>query len=162
ARRMDVATMLTVLALKVGPDRAVASAVRTIPKDLATIGPLLQPIAFPRATREEARRNRHVMGELREALLARLPQAVVEPERVVGARGVRAGAADVRRAGDHDGRLLAPPAPPVADHDGPGRGLLRLARGARRRRPGRPQPAHADPAGGVQRARGRVRGPRPA
>lgn len=90
ARRMDVATMLTVLALKVGPDRAVASAVRTIPKDLATIGPLLQPIAFPRATREEARRNRHVMGELREALLARLPQAVVEPERVVrfGARTI--------------------------------------------------------------------------
>lgn len=90
ARRMDVATMLTVLALAVGPDRAVASAVRTIPDDLATIGPLLQPIAFPRATRESARHNRHVMGELREALLARLPKAVFEPERVVrfGARTV--------------------------------------------------------------------------
>lgn len=89
-RRMDVATLLTVLALKVGPERAVASAVRTIPDDLATIGPLLQPIAFPRATREEARDNRHVMGELREALLARLPKAVVEPENLVrfGARTV--------------------------------------------------------------------------
>lgn len=83
SRRMDVATLLTVLALKVGPDRAVASAVRTIPDDLATIGPLLQPIAFPRSTREEARENRHMMGELREALLARLPKAVIEPERVV-------------------------------------------------------------------------------
>ena len=90
ARRLDVATMLTVMALKVGPDRAVASAVRTVPDDLATIGPLLQPIAFPRATREEARENRSVMGELREALLARLPKAVVEPERLVrfGARTV--------------------------------------------------------------------------
>lgn len=90
ARRMDVATLLTVLALKVGPERAVASAVRTIPDDLATIGPLLQPIAFPRATREEARENRHIMDELREALLARLPRAVVEPERLVrfGARSV--------------------------------------------------------------------------
>ena len=90
ARRLDVATMLTVMALKVGPERAVASAVRTVPDDLATIGPLLQPIAFPRATREEARENRSVMGELREALLARLPKAVVEPERLVrfGARTV--------------------------------------------------------------------------
>ena len=90
ARRIDVATLLTVLALKVGPERAVAAAVRTIPDDLATIGPLLQPIAFPRATRDEARENRHMMGELREALLARLPKAVVEPERIVrfGARTV--------------------------------------------------------------------------
>lgn len=90
ARRLDVATMLTVLALKVGPERAVASAVRTGPDGLATIGPLLQPIAFPRATREEARGQRGVMGDLREALLARLPQAVVEPERLVrfGARTV--------------------------------------------------------------------------
>src|SRR5699024_8382166 len=90
ARRMDVAALLTVLAVKVGPDRAVASAVRTIPDDLATIGPLLQPIAFPRATREEARRNRGDMGELREALLARLPKAAHEPERLVrfGARTV--------------------------------------------------------------------------
>lgn len=90
-RRMDIATLLTVLALKVGPERAVASAVRTVPDDdLATIGPLLQPIAFPRATREEARENRHMMDELREALLARLPTAVVEPERLVrfGARTV--------------------------------------------------------------------------
>lgn len=90
ARRIDVATMLTVLALKVGPERAVASAVRVIPDDLATIGPLLQPIAFPRATREEARANKQTMGELREALLARLPKAVVEPERLVrfGARTI--------------------------------------------------------------------------
>lgn len=90
ARRMDISHLLAVLALKVGADRAVASAVRMTPDNLATIGPLLQPIAFPRATREEARGKRHVLSELRETLLARLPTAVVEPERLVrfGARTV--------------------------------------------------------------------------
>jgi len=90
ARRMDVSHLLALLALRVGPERAVASAVRTTPDNLATIGPLLQPIAFPRSTREEARGQRHVMGELREALLARLPTAVIESERIVrfGARTV--------------------------------------------------------------------------
>jgi uncharacterized membrane protein YbhN (UPF0104 family) len=83
ARRMDISHLLAVLALKIGPERAVASAVRVVPEDLATIGPLLQPIAFPRATREEARAHRPVMGELRETLLSRLPKAVVEPERLV-------------------------------------------------------------------------------
>ena len=90
ARRMDTAHLLALLALRVGADRAVASAVRTTPDNLATIGPLLQPIAFPRSTREEARGRRHVMSELRESLLARLPTAVIEPERIVrfGARTV--------------------------------------------------------------------------
>lgn len=90
ARRLDISHLLALLALRVGPERAVASAVRTTPDNLATIGPLLQPIAFPRATREEARGRRHVMGELREALLARLPTAVLESERIVrfGARTV--------------------------------------------------------------------------
>ena len=90
ARRMDISHLLAMLALKVGADRAVASAVRMTPDNLATIGPLLQPIAFPRATREEARGKRNVLSELRETLLARLPKAVVEPERLVrfGARTV--------------------------------------------------------------------------
>jgi len=90
ARRMDISHLLAVLALTVGADRAVASAVRMTPDNLATIGPLLQPIAFPRATREEARGKQHVLSELRETLLARLPKAVVEPERLVrfGARTV--------------------------------------------------------------------------
>ena len=90
ARRMDISHLLAVLALKVGADRAVASAVRMTPDNLATIGPLLQPIAFPRTTREEARGKQHVLSELRETLLARLPKAVVEPERLVrfGARTV--------------------------------------------------------------------------
>lgn len=91
ARRLDISHLLAVLALRVGADRAVASAARVLTdSDLTTIGPLLQPIALPRATREEARGNRQVMNELREALLALLPTATVEPMRLVrfGARTV--------------------------------------------------------------------------
>ncbi|MDT0164562.1 lysylphosphatidylglycerol synthase transmembrane domain-containing protein [Actinotalea sp. AC32] len=91
AQRMDVAQLLATLALRVGAGRAVESAARVLhDEELATIGPLLQTIALPPATREEARSRRGVLPELREALLARLPEADVEPERLVrfGARTV--------------------------------------------------------------------------
>ena len=91
ARRLDVSHLLAVLALRVGADRAVESAARVLhDADLATIGPLLQAIALPRTTREEARRNKGVLAEVREALLARLPDTDVEPQRLVrfGARTV--------------------------------------------------------------------------
>ena len=84
ARRMDVSQMLAVLALRVGAERAVASAVRSLPdEDLVAVGPLLQSIALPRATREEARQHKGLLAEVRDALLERLPQADVEPERLV-------------------------------------------------------------------------------
>ena len=84
ARRMDISQMLAVLALRVGAERAVASASRVLTDaDLTTIGPLLQGIALPRATREEARADPGVLAQVREALLARLPEADVEPERLV-------------------------------------------------------------------------------
>lgn len=91
ARRMDVAQLLAVLAVRVGADRAVDSAARVLPDtDLATTGPLLQGIALPRVTREEARERPGLLGDVRRALLARLPEADVEPERIVrfGARTV--------------------------------------------------------------------------
>lgn len=91
ARRMDVSQLLAVVALRVGAERAVASAARVLTDaDLTTIGPLLQAIALPPATRVEARENRGVLAEVREALLARLPEADIEPERLVrfGARTV--------------------------------------------------------------------------
>ena len=91
AQRLDVSQLLTVLALRVGAERAVASAARMLAdEELAAIGPLLQGIALPRATRELVRENKKILVELREALLARLPQAPVEPERLVrfGARTV--------------------------------------------------------------------------
>lgn len=84
ARRMDVSQLLAALAMRVGAERAVASASRVLPDhDLARIGPLLQSIVLPPVTREEAREHKEVLGELREALLAKLPEAQAEPERLV-------------------------------------------------------------------------------
>lgn len=91
AQRMDLSQMLAALALRVGADRAVASAARVLPDaELTRIGPLLQSIVLPRSTREEARDHKGVLAEVREALLARLPAAELEPARLVrfGARTV--------------------------------------------------------------------------
>src|SRR5690606_5929081 len=52
ARRLDVSHLVALLALRVGAERAVASAGRVLhDADLTKIGPLLQSIALPRATR---------------------------------------------------------------------------------------------------------------
>ncbi len=91
ARRIDVSQLLAVLALRVGAHRAVASAARVLSgSDLTTIGPLIQSIALPSATREEVRGHRGILADVREALLQLLPEADVEPERLVrfGARTV--------------------------------------------------------------------------
>lgn len=91
ARRLDMAQMLALLALRVGAERAVASAARVFTdEDLASIGPLLQIIAMPRTTRDEARERKGVLAEVREALVEELPEADVEPQRLVrfGARTV--------------------------------------------------------------------------
>jgi len=91
ARRVDVSQLLAVLALRAGAKRAVDSASHVLPdSELIVIGPLLQAIAMPRTTREEARERRGVLAEVREALLAPLPEAEMEPERLVrfGARTV--------------------------------------------------------------------------
>ncbi|AEG45567.1 lysylphosphatidylglycerol synthase transmembrane domain-containing protein [Isoptericola variabilis] len=91
SRRMDLTQMLALLALRVGPRRAIASAVRALPdEDIAAIGPLLQSIALPTATRVEVRRDRGLLDELRAALVERLPQADVQPQNITrfGARTV--------------------------------------------------------------------------
>jgi len=91
ARRIDLTQMLALLAIHVGARRALDSAVSVLPsEDIAAIGPLLQSVTLPRATREELRSHRTVLAELRSALVERLPEADVEPERLVrfGARTV--------------------------------------------------------------------------
>ncbi|MCK9793888.1 flippase-like domain-containing protein [Isoptericola sp. 4D.3] len=91
SRRLDLTQMLALLALRVGARRALASAVRALPhEDIAAIGPLLQSIALPSPTREEVRRNKGLLDELREALVERLPQADVQPQNITrfGARTV--------------------------------------------------------------------------
>jgi glycosyltransferase 2 family protein len=91
ARRMDRTQMVALLALRVGPARALESAVAVLPdSDIVTIGPLLQTITLPRRTREELRAHKEVLSELRSALVARLPEADVEPVQLIrfGARTV--------------------------------------------------------------------------
>jgi uncharacterized membrane protein YbhN (UPF0104 family)/tRNA A-37 threonylcarbamoyl transferase component Bud32 len=91
ARRMDRTQMVALLALRVGPARALESAVAVLREnDIAAIGPLLQTITLPRRTREELRAHKEVLTELRSALVARLPEADVEPVQLVrfGARAV--------------------------------------------------------------------------
>lgn len=83
SRRLDLVQMLALIGLRVGPRRAVASAVRALPDaDIAAIGPLIQTIALPRTTREEVRKAKGLMGELRNALVERLPEASVQPQRI--------------------------------------------------------------------------------
>jgi len=88
---MDLVQLVALLALRVGADRAVASAVRILPDaTLASIGPLLQTVALPRSTRDDAREHRGIITELRTALVNRVPAADVEPQPLVkfGARRV--------------------------------------------------------------------------
>lgn len=81
AQRMDRTQMVALLALRVGPARALESAVAVLPAaDIEAIGPLLQPVALPQRTREELRAHKQVLAELRSALVDRLPQADVEPQ----------------------------------------------------------------------------------
>lgn len=83
SRRLDLVQMLVLIGLQVGPRRAVASAARALPDaDIAAIGPLIQTIALPRSTREEVRHAKGLVGELREALVERLPEASVQPQRI--------------------------------------------------------------------------------
>lgn len=91
AQRMDRTQMVALLALRVGPARALESAVSVLPDpDIAAIGPLLQTITLPQRTREEMRAHKEVLAELRSTLVARLPEADVEPVQLVrfGARTV--------------------------------------------------------------------------
>ncbi|MGW3498455.1 lysylphosphatidylglycerol synthase domain-containing protein [Streptomyces sp. NPDC001020] len=83
--RMDIAQLLTTLGLRVGAERAVASAVGVLgPDAVAGCLPLLQPIALTRSTRatlrklarERAHREREAVLEAsRQTKLARLAEA---------------------------------------------------------------------------------------
>lgn len=89
ARRIDITQLLAVLALRVGAARAVRSVAHALADDdVAAIGPMLQTITLPGATREAMAGRKQVLAELRTQIVARLPEADVEPQRLVrfGAR----------------------------------------------------------------------------
>lgn len=76
ARRLDIAQLLAVLALRVGAPRAVASAAQVLePELLGAIAPLLQPVALPQQTRVLARGHKSLLGEVRASLIELMPPA---------------------------------------------------------------------------------------
>ncbi|MCL2594669.1 MAG: flippase-like domain-containing protein, partial [Promicromonosporaceae bacterium] len=83
SRRLDLTQMLTLLALRIGVQPAVTSAVQMLPRaEIEAIGPLLQSAALPPETRAEVRRNKGFLGELRQAFAAELPEAQTEPAQI--------------------------------------------------------------------------------
>jgi len=79
--RIDLAQLLTTVALAVGPERSVDSAVAALGEDAVLRAvPVLQPVALSSDTRTALRAAKSVIGELRERLVALRPQAEpVEP-----------------------------------------------------------------------------------
>ncbi|WP_431679352.1 lysylphosphatidylglycerol synthase domain-containing protein [Kitasatospora sp. KL5] len=81
--RLDVAGMLTVLALRAGAERTVATGVAVLgPAAIGAALPLLQPIALPRATREALSAQPELAAAIRAEVLRCRPQAPVEPVRL--------------------------------------------------------------------------------
>ncbi|MBT2402967.1 MULTISPECIES: lysylphosphatidylglycerol synthase transmembrane domain-containing protein [unclassified Streptomyces] len=84
--RMDIAQLLTTLGLRVGAERAVASAVSVLgPDAVADCLPLLQPIALSRSTRATLRKLARERAERqREAVLESSRAAKAAREAVLG------------------------------------------------------------------------------
>jgi glycosyltransferase 2 family protein len=81
--RLDLAQLLTTLALRVGPDRAVRSAAAELGADaLAASVPLLQQVALGRSTRARLRRDRELLTRIREQILRLRPEIEAEPVRL--------------------------------------------------------------------------------
>ena len=79
--RIDLAQLLTTVALTVGPERTVESAVAVLGEDAVLRAvPVLQPVALSPDARAALKGSKSVMGELRERLVALRPRAeAVEP-----------------------------------------------------------------------------------
>ncbi|MGW7002875.1 lysylphosphatidylglycerol synthase domain-containing protein [Streptomyces sp. NPDC054933] len=91
ALRMDIAQLLTTFALRVGPERSVASAVRILgPDAVADSLPLLQPIALSRSTRATLRQLAKERAERERAAVieATRIKRTVEPGQLSGDRKV--------------------------------------------------------------------------
>ena len=83
ALRIDLAQLLVTLALKVGVERAVASAHRALGTEgLAEAVPLLQPVALGRTSRQALRRDRGLLDTLRDRVLEIVPSVPPEPVRL--------------------------------------------------------------------------------
>ena len=91
AQRIDWTQMVALIATKVGPARALASASRALDeKELAGLGALLQIPAVPKSTREKMGNPKEVLAQLRTELTRDMPDVTIEPEQItrVGARTI--------------------------------------------------------------------------
>lgn len=85
AWRIDRAQILAMTAVKVGAERAVDAAFRNLSSEtIEQSAPLLQSIALPKHTRSEIKHKKDVkvLQTVREAIVARLPDADVEQENI--------------------------------------------------------------------------------
>ncbi|POM22475.1 TIGR00374: family protein [Actinomadura rubteroloni] len=83
ALRLDLAQLLATLALRAGPERAVATAAAVLGEaPLAAAVPLLQGVALSRGTRAALRRERDVLARIREQILRLEPENEAPPVRL--------------------------------------------------------------------------------
>lgn len=80
SRRFDLAQALTMIALKVGVERAMRSARENLSgAQLASIAPLLQGVTLPHETRVAMRAQQGILKELRAELTNLMPEVSAEP-----------------------------------------------------------------------------------
>ncbi|MFG2089584.1 MULTISPECIES: YbhN family protein [unclassified Spirillospora] len=83
ALRLDLAQLLTTLALRAGPERAVRTAASVLGEEpLAAAVPLLQRVALSRTTRTALRHDREVLTRIREQIVRLKPETEVAPARL--------------------------------------------------------------------------------
>lgn len=81
--RMDLAQLLTDLALRIGAESTVRTAATVFgPDRLAAVVPLLQKVALSRSTRTALRRDKKLLSGIREQILALRPEVEAQPVRL--------------------------------------------------------------------------------
>ncbi|SFO50068.1 MULTISPECIES: lysylphosphatidylglycerol synthase transmembrane domain-containing protein [Actinomadura] len=83
ALRLDLAQLLTTLALRTGPERAVRTAAAVLGEEaLGSAVPLLQRVALSRATRTALRHDRELLTRIREQIVRLKPETEAPPARL--------------------------------------------------------------------------------
>ncbi|TDD64523.1 flippase-like domain-containing protein [Actinomadura darangshiensis] len=83
ALRLDLAQLLTTLALRTSPERAVRTAASVLGEEsLGAAVPLLQRVALSRMTRTELRHHRDLLTRIREQIVRLTPETEAAPARL--------------------------------------------------------------------------------
>jgi uncharacterized membrane protein YbhN (UPF0104 family)/tRNA A-37 threonylcarbamoyl transferase component Bud32 len=81
--RLDLAQLTAVMALLVGPERAIKQVEQKLdPVTAASLVPLLQPVVLHRSTRAVLRRRKDVLPALRKGLMGAAPEPGPESEQI--------------------------------------------------------------------------------